>query len=124
VVLVGGAVFRFVARLLWGEAATSSQVLVASARGFEIVFALYYMTLLHWLWGQTLGKMAMGVRVVDLSGEPIGMGRAIVRTLGYLISEATLGVGFLIAALRADRRALHDLIAGTRVERVNRSGGG
>jgi uncharacterized RDD family membrane protein YckC len=124
VVLVAGAVFRFAARLLWGEVTTSSRVLVASAKGFEIVFALYYMTLLHWLWGQTLGKMAMGVRVVDVSGEPIGMGRAIVRTLGYLVSEATLGVGFLIAALRSDRRALHDLIAGTRVERVNRSGGG
>jgi len=37
------------------------------------------------------------------------------------VSSATLGLGYVMAALRHDKRALHDLIAGTRVERVPRA---
>lgn len=124
VVLIAGRAFRGLAGLLWADAVTSSRVLTASDRAFEMVFGPYYWVLLHWLWGQTLGKMAMGIRVVRLSGEPLTLGRVILRLLGYCVSEVTLGFGFLLAALRSDRRALHDLIAGTRVERVEGDGEG
>jgi uncharacterized RDD family membrane protein YckC len=35
-----------------------------------------------------------------------------------VLSSVILGVGYLMAGLRRDKRALHDLIAGTRVERL------
>ena len=35
------------------------------------------------------------------------------------LSGAVLGVGFLLVLFRKDRRALHDLMAGTRVVRTS-----
>jgi len=61
------------------------------------------------------GKNVINPTAVILSGV------LMLRYLGYFVSCATLGFGFLMAGLRADRRALHDLIAGTRVVRVERA---
>ena len=43
---------------------------------------------------------------------------ALRRYLACYVSAIPLGFGFLVAALRRDKRALHDLIAGSRVERL------
>jgi uncharacterized RDD family membrane protein YckC len=69
--------------------------------------------------GQTIGKMAAGIRVVqgDTAAEAIDrvtLGHAIVRAAGYLVSALPAGLGFL-PALVGDRRALHDRLADTRV---------
>jgi uncharacterized RDD family membrane protein YckC len=66
--------------------------------------------------GATPGKRMLGLTVEGVDGEyPIGFGRAVARLLGYLISAALLGGGFLLIAL--DGNGLHDRIAGTRVVR-------
>ena len=49
---------------------------------------------------------------------PLTLGCAALRQLASLLSSAILGVGYLMAGLRRDKRALHDLIAGSRVERL------
>ncbi len=68
--------------------------------------------------GRTVGKWATGLRVERRDGEPVGFARALVRhTVGYLASLLTLGLGFLLAAVSREGRALHDLIAGTVVVR-------
>lgn len=67
--------------------------------------------------GRTPGKMALGLKVVALDGGPVSGGRALARTLCYLASVYTLGLGFLLAAGPA-KRALHDRLAGTRVVRA------
>jgi uncharacterized RDD family membrane protein YckC len=61
--------------------------------------------------GRTPGKALVGLRVVDLEGEPLGPGRALVRTLVFPFSFI-LGLGFIPAVVRGDRRALHELVAG------------
>lgn len=69
-----------------------------------------------WRWGTTPGKRLLRLWVCDLDGRPgLSPGRAAVRFLGYLLSIATLGYGFLRVALAADGRALHDHLAGTYV---------
>jgi uncharacterized RDD family membrane protein YckC len=71
--------------------------------------------------GQTIGKMAAGIRVVPLDGPVEGrpsLRQVAVRTAAYLVSAAPLGLGFL-PALAGERRALHDRLAGTRVVRVS-----
>lgn len=90
-----------------------------------ILFAALYSVTLHALTGQTLGKMLVGVRVEGLDGEPPSAGVAALRQLAYTASLATFGFGYLMAGLRADKRALHDLLADTRVVRVGwgRAGG-
>jgi uncharacterized RDD family membrane protein YckC len=74
-----------------------------------------YYTALTGLTGQTVGKMAAGIRVVSKEGEPIGFGRALGRWAAYSLSSLPLGLGFLAAGVNAQRRGLHDYVAGTRV---------
>lgn len=67
--------------------------------------------------GQTLGKMAMGLRVIGVAGSlsPAGsMLRVGVALLGTLVA----GAGFLPSLARSDGRALHDFAAHTRVVKV------
>jgi hypothetical protein len=66
----------------------------------------------HTVAGQTLGKSVVGVRVVGTDGARLTFGPF----LRYLASGLPLATcGFGLMALRRDKRALHDLIAGSRV---------
>jgi uncharacterized RDD family membrane protein YckC len=64
--------------------------------------------------GRTPGKALFGVRVVRTDGTPVGLGRAIGRAIGYLVSGILL-LGFLWVLVDRDRRAWHDRLAGTMV---------
>jgi len=67
--------------------------------------------------GQTLGKMAVGIKVVpDRSASSIDLGRAVVREAIWLLLAAPAGLGFLTIFGRG-HRGLHDRFAGTRVVR-------
>ena len=66
--------------------------------------------------GQTLGKMAAGLRVIGVTG-PVDLGRSLARAAGCLLTLATGGLGFLPALVASDGRAVHDRLAGTRVVR-------
>jgi uncharacterized RDD family membrane protein YckC len=69
--------------------------------------------------GQTLGKMATGIRVVGATpDQPVDLGRATMRELVWLVLAIPAGLGFLTAVLSADHRGLHDRFAGTRVVRT------
>lgn len=65
--------------------------------------------------GATPGMGLMGVRVVRLGGTPVGVGRAFLRALVFPLSMALFGLGFVGILVQRERRALHDLIAGTAV---------
>jgi uncharacterized RDD family membrane protein YckC len=71
--------------------------------------------------GRTPGKALFGLRVVRADGTPVGLGRSVVRALGYLIS-AILLLGFLWVLVDPDRRAWHDRLAGTAVVYDRRPG--
>jgi uncharacterized RDD family membrane protein YckC len=69
--------------------------------------------------GQTLGKMAAGIRVVASdSTAPLDLGRAFLRTLMWLLLAVPAGLGFLSAVVGPHHRGLHDRFAGTRVVRA------
>jgi uncharacterized RDD family membrane protein YckC len=69
--------------------------------------------------GQTLGKMATGIRVVATeSAGRLDFGRAATRTIVWLLMAIPAGLGFLTLFSR-DHRGLHDRFAGTRVVRVS-----
>ena len=108
--------FGVLGRVLMGSAGDGSSA-QSAAFLFTVIFAAAYWTTLHMVAGQTLGKAVVGVRVVGTDGALLTFGPAFLRYLASGLSLATLGFGFLMAALRRDKRALHDLIAGSRVER-------
>jgi uncharacterized RDD family membrane protein YckC len=84
----------------------------------SMLFVALYVIVLHALEGQTIGKLVTRVRVVGADDLPPPIGASVLRFFAYFVSLLPFGLGFLMAGLRADRRALHDLIAGTRVERL------
>ena len=112
-VMVAEVAFGFV---MW--ALTDDRLAAAASRAFRFLASPCYFVFLHWARGQTLGKMVFRIRVVMLNGAPLSFGLSVLRHLGSWLSAAILGIGYLLAAFRADKRALHDLIAGTRVEHV------
>jgi uncharacterized RDD family membrane protein YckC len=75
-----------------------------------LYFAYYWMAS-----GKTPGMVMLGVQVVGQDGSPVGAKRGLVRTLAFPLSFLLLGLGFLGILLGHDRRALHDVIAGTAV---------
>ena len=69
--------------------------------------------------GQTIGKMATGIRVVPAdpaapASERVTLGRAILRAAALFISLLPAGLG-LLPALFGEHRGLHDRLADTRV---------
>jgi uncharacterized RDD family membrane protein YckC len=64
--------------------------------------------------GQTIGKMALGIRVVTDDDAAVDGACAIRRTLAGVAAMA-LGLGFLPALFGSDRLAFHDRVARTRV---------
>ena len=84
---------------------------------FLLLIAGGYLTLFTAAGGQTIGKMAAGIRVVsvDVDRLRVPLGHSVLRATAYLASALPAGLGFLPALLAADRRALHDRLADTRV---------
>jgi uncharacterized RDD family membrane protein YckC len=71
--------------------------------------------------GQSIGKMALGIKVISQEESTVPVGRATVRTLAYLVSALPLGAGFLPGVISAGRLALHDRLAHTRVVRPSQT---
>ena len=70
--------------------------------------------------GQTIGKMAAGIKVVSVHGENpwsarVPLAASVLRAVGYVVSVLPAGLGFLPALFGAERRAVHDRLADTRV---------
>jgi uncharacterized RDD family membrane protein YckC len=63
--------------------------------------------------GATPGKMALGIKITTVDGEPIDVGRAFLRYIGYWASAIILFIGYLMIAFTGEKQGLHDYIAGT-----------
>jgi uncharacterized RDD family membrane protein YckC len=82
---------------------------------FLVLLKLAYFAAFTALGGQTIGKMAAGIRVVADDQLILDPGRAIKRTLTSAVSLASLGLGLIPALVGPDRRAFHDRVAHTHV---------
>ena len=79
----------------------------------------YYIGLLV-VKGATLGKMAMGLKVITVNGEPLTVGRAFLReVIGKFISAIAFYLGFLWVIWDPMKQGWHDKIAGTYVVKVS-----
>ncbi len=66
--------------------------------GVWIVLVVAYDTVMHRLLGRTLGKMFLGMQVVDARGKRIGWGRSVLRALTMYLSLVTVVFGFFVTA--------------------------
>ena len=70
--------------------------------------------------GQTIGKMALGIRVIDFrGGGPIGFGRGFIRWLGRLVSSIPCFLGYFWALWDKEKQGWQDKIATTVVVPVS-----
>lgn len=65
----------------------------------------------------TLGKLALGLRVTDLEGDPVGFWRATGRHFGKILSAVLLCFGFAMVAFTERKQGLHDILSGCLVLR-------
>jgi uncharacterized RDD family membrane protein YckC len=86
-----------------------------------------FSTLANWLYAAllessshqaTLGKMALGLKVIDLAGHRISFARATGRHFAKLLSGLLLFVGFIMVGFTRSKQGLHDMVAGTLVIRA------
>ncbi len=84
--------------------------------GLAISFT-YYVSF-WWRYGQTPGKMAAGIKVIEEGGLPVSWQTAVRRGWGYLVTGLTLSAGFVMVAFDGKKQALHDKIANTYVVKL------
>ncbi|MEK7498102.1 MAG: RDD family protein [Patescibacteria group bacterium] len=87
---------------------------------FIFTFSVLYALLNAYLtskFGGTIGKIVVGIKVVNEKGGKISFYRAIFRNyIGYTVSSTIAFLGFIwILIDKKDHRAWHDLISGTYV---------
>ena len=98
-----------------------SAVQVEAGRGLWyvvgfVLWAFLYLWLSVAVFGKTLGKTVMGVRVVASDGSVALRSRqAFIRALTYPLSFAIVGIGLLGVVFGRERRAWHDHLARTAV---------
>jgi uncharacterized RDD family membrane protein YckC len=104
--------------MLGGGARTAGNSAETAGIILAVLMALLNLVVLPGFTGLTLGKWATGLRIERNDGGNVGIGRALLRHfIGYPLSFALLGLGFLVAAVSVHGRGLHDIIAGTVVVR-------
>ena len=88
-----------------------------------LVLIWAYFILLEWLWnGQTIGKRAYRLRVINEDGSPAQFTAVLIRNLLRLVDflPAFYGLGVLVIVLSPKSQRLGDLAAGTYVVRAPR----
>ncbi|MCY4367665.1 MAG: RDD family protein [Chloroflexi bacterium] len=89
---------------------------------FNVVINLAYGVIMIAWRGQTIGKMIVGIQVVDANGNVPGIGSVILReVVGKFLSTIALFLGYLWVAWDKDKRGWHDHISGTYVVRKSRA---
>ncbi|MGC2422041.1 MAG: RDD family protein [Candidatus Acidiferrales bacterium] len=74
---------------------------------YEVIMIRYY--------GATLGKMAVGVKVIRTDGSGVSWGTSIGRYFMKIVSAMILAIGYIMAGFDEEKRALHDRVCDTRV---------
>ncbi len=85
---------------------------------FLPAWLVYYILLESSSWQATLGKKALGMKVVTLDGGRPSFGRVTRRNVAKILSALLLLIGFLLAGFTEKKQALHDLLADCLVVRV------
>jgi len=114
---------------LGGTSTEQEQVVAAAAVG-GIIFLIFIVAFVGvWLYealmtsserGATLGKRALGLRVVKSDGTRLSFGRATGRFFAkaFITGLIPFGIGYIMAGFTDRKRALHDMIADTVVVKV------
>jgi uncharacterized RDD family membrane protein YckC len=115
--LLSGLAFLPPLHALTGQDASAGWSLWLFRGWILLVLGAYF----GWFWtrgGQTLPMRTWRLKLVDCTGAPVGLRRAICRYLLAWPSVLAAGAGLAWALVDRDRQFLHDRLAGTRLVRA------
>jgi len=110
---IGG--IGFVANLFTEDALSGSPLLGTLLLIAFVVWAFAYLAASLAIAGRTIGMGVIGLLVVTRDGGPIPGRKAVLRALVFPLSFLPFGLGLLGIVAGRERRALHDVAAGTTV---------
>lgn len=107
------AVLGFIAGAILGLIGISGQsgVMAQQIAGL-IIGWIYFASFESSAKQATPGKMALGIEVTDINGEPVGFLRATGRHFGKFVSALIFCIGFIMVAFTQKKQGLHDMMAG------------
>lgn len=101
-----------------GPTTGSALIILLLNVGFGALSLFWYYPYFDGVTGATPGKRMIGLRVVDdRTGDSIGYGRGLGRSLFKIISGLVLLLGYLWAIWDREKRAWHDMVVSSRVVR-------
>ena len=127
VVLPVSIIFMALAGITGAISGADRNVLFGSVWIAGAMVRLVFGVLANWLYEAflessprqaTLGKMIFSLKVTDLYGNRISFARASARHFAKYLSGFILMIGYIMAAFSDRKQALHDLIAGTLVQKA------
>lgn len=110
------AIIFFTMKIMGTDYITLLKAAPLPLAGLLLLLTFAYFVYFTGFSGQTIGKMALKIRVISVPDGRVTFPRAFMRWVGYLISAAFLLLGFLWITFDSEARGWHDKIAGTRVE--------
>jgi uncharacterized RDD family membrane protein YckC len=102
----------------YGEIGESVKALLIPQLVSDALMKAFYFIYFHAVTGQTVGKKALGLKVVGQNGQSIGWARSAGRYFGSFISLLVFGLGYLWVAFDDRKQSWHDKMAGSFVVRV------
>jgi uncharacterized RDD family membrane protein YckC len=116
------AITFIVAMMLWDKIATLDNnytavlLLINSAFVQVAILKFLYQTFFIWYYGATLGKMTAKIKVIDFDNfGRVNFTNSALRSIGRLISESLLYLGFFLAFYTQSKQTFHDKIGKTLV---------
>ena len=86
---------------------------------YVVIKFLYHMIFVY-LYGASLGKLAVKIYCVRADGSSMDIATAAIRAAVRLISEMIFYMGFLVALFTNSRQSLHDMAAKTLVVEIEK----
>jgi uncharacterized RDD family membrane protein YckC len=114
--VVVGSLSRFIFIPLVSSEKLSNTVLTVFTIETVLSAFIYfvYFIFMTKLFSQTIGKMIVGIKVIELENEELRWSTVLFREwIGRFISKTILMIGYLLAAFSPKKQALHDMLSDT-----------
>lgn len=78
-----------------------------------VLFGFFYSMLFHYLSSRTIGKMLLGLSLVEKNSYRVSFYRILLRNMLFILNLFTLFIGFVWIIVDERGQALHDKLSGT-----------
>jgi uncharacterized RDD family membrane protein YckC len=95
---------------------------IGSTLIINLVINFAYYVVAFSQWGQTVGALAVGIKVVDVNGGLLSPAAAFIRTIGAAVSALPFFLGYFWMLWDGRKQTWHDKMAGSIVVKAERAG--